>query len=76
MATGRRSPPDEIEMGVFLCTFGGALAGIFIRAVLPAHHFGDDAKGSVNVAAAMGVEDLSVGCEWMRAEQGSEPAAQ
>jgi hypothetical protein len=37
---------------VFLCTFGGALAGIMIRAVLPGHHFGDDAKGAVNVAAA------------------------
>ena len=37
---------------VFLCTFGGALAGIFIRAGLPTHHFGDDSKGSVNVAAA------------------------
>jgi hypothetical protein len=24
----------------------------------------------LNVAAAMGVEDLSVGCEWIRAEQG------
>ncbi len=23
----------------------------------------------LNVAAAMGVEDLSAGCEWMRAEQ-------
>ena len=23
----------------------------------------------LNVAAAMGVEDLSVGCEWIRAEQ-------
>ena len=23
----------------------------------------------LNVAAAMGVEDLSVGCEWVRAEQ-------
>ena len=31
----------------------------------------------LNVAAAMGVEDLSVGCEWVRAEQdpGAEPAA-
>ena len=26
----------------------------------------------LNVAAAMGVEDLSVGCEWLRAEQGTE----
>ncbi len=26
----------------------------------------------LNVAAAMGVEDLSVGCEWVRAEQGPE----
>ena len=25
----------------------------------------------LNVAAAMGVEDLSVGCEWVRAEQTS-----
>jgi hypothetical protein len=24
----------------------------------------------MNVAAAMGVEDLSAGCEWVRAEQG------
>ena len=27
----------------------------------------------LNVAAAMGVEDLSVGCEWMRAEGGENP---
>jgi AcrR family transcriptional regulator len=27
----------------------------------------------LNVAAAMGVEDLSVGCEWMRAELADEP---
>ena len=27
----------------------------------------------LNVAAAMGVEDLSAGCEWIRAEQGEEP---
>jgi hypothetical protein len=26
----------------------------------------------LNVAAAMGVEDLSVGCEWVRAEQAAE----
>jgi hypothetical protein len=37
---------------VLLCTFGGALTGMLIRAVLPAHHFGDDAKGAVNLAAA------------------------
>jgi AcrR family transcriptional regulator len=28
----------------------------------------------LNVAAALGVEDLSAGCEWMRAEQAGEPA--
>ncbi len=27
----------------------------------------------LNVAAAMGVEDLSVGCEWIRAEQEVRP---
>ena len=26
----------------------------------------------LNVAAAMGVEDLSVGCEWVRAEQAAQ----
>ena len=30
----------------------------------------------LNVAAAMGVEDLSAGCEWMRAEQASDGAGQ
>jgi Protein of unknown function (DUF4239) len=39
-------------LAIFLCTFGGTLAGILIRAVLPAHHFDDEAKSSVNVAAA------------------------
>ena len=29
----------------------------------------------LNVAAAIGVEDLSVGCEWMRAELDEEPGA-
>jgi hypothetical protein len=29
----------------------------------------------LNVAAAMGVEDLSVGCEWMRAEMADAPEA-
>jgi AcrR family transcriptional regulator len=29
----------------------------------------------LNVAAAMGVEDLSAGCEWMRAEQAPNPGA-
>jgi AcrR family transcriptional regulator len=28
----------------------------------------------LNVAAALGVEDLSVGCEWVRAEQAGQPA--
>jgi hypothetical protein len=28
----------------------------------------------LNVAAAMGVEDLSAGCEWVRAEQESQSA--
>ncbi len=30
----------------------------------------------LNVAAAMGVEDLSVGCEWIRAEQAEDAAEQ
>jgi hypothetical protein len=37
---------------VFLCTFGGAVAGLLIRGILPTHHFNDEAKGAVNVAAA------------------------
>ena len=37
---------------VFLCTFGGALVGLMLRSVLPAHHFDEHAKGAVNLAAA------------------------
>jgi len=37
---------------VFLCTFGGALAGLLIRGILPEHHVNDEAKGAVNIAAA------------------------
>ena len=37
---------------VLLYAFGGALAGMLMRATLPAHYFSEEAKGSVNVAAA------------------------
>lgn len=37
---------------VFFCTFGGAVAGLLIRTILPPHHFNDEAKSAVNVAAA------------------------
>ena len=44
----------SIETGliVLLCAFGGALAGMLIRATLPAHHFSQEAKDSINIAAA------------------------
>ena len=35
---------------VFACVFGGALIGMLLRAVLPAHHFDDDTKDVIKRA--------------------------
>lgn len=38
---------------VFACVFGGALAGILLRAVLPEHHLSADSKGSVTLGMGL-----------------------
>jgi hypothetical protein len=35
---------------VFACVFGGALLGMFIRALLPQHHLSAEQKTSLNLA--------------------------
>ena len=41
----------EIGLIALACTYGGALAGMLLRAVLPSHHLDDDTKSVVTVAA-------------------------
>ena len=38
---------------VFACVFGGALAGMLLRAVLPAHHFDEDAKDVIKLGMGL-----------------------
>ncbi|MBA4107282.1 MAG: hypothetical protein C0485_16170 [Pirellula sp.] len=38
---------------VFACVFGAALLGMFLRAILPAHHLSDDTKSTVSVAMGL-----------------------
>lgn len=44
--------PTFVGLVVFACLFGAALLGIRVRAWLPDHHLGADAKDSVRVAMA------------------------
>jgi len=38
---------------VFVCVFGGALLGIFLKAVLPKHHLTSESKDVIKVSTAM-----------------------
>jgi hypothetical protein len=38
---------------VFTCVFGGALFGMLLRAVLPAHHFDDDTKDLIRMGMGL-----------------------
>ncbi|MGO9700510.1 MAG: DUF4239 domain-containing protein [Xanthobacteraceae bacterium] len=38
---------------VFVLAFGGALLGMYLRAVLPAHHLSEDSKDIVRISTAM-----------------------
>jgi hypothetical protein len=38
---------------VFLCTFGGALAGVWLRSRLPEHHLDDDSRDTVKVGVGL-----------------------
>jgi len=42
-----------IGMIVFGCTFVGALSGMWLRAVLPAHHLGSDSKDTIKVGIGL-----------------------
>jgi hypothetical protein len=41
----------QIGLAVLVCVFGGALTGMFLGRVLPAHHLGDDTKSVVTLAS-------------------------
>ena len=45
--------PTAIGTLVFACTFGGALAGIWLRAALPKHHLSDESKDTVQVGIGL-----------------------
>lgn len=45
--------PFSIGLIVFVSTFGGALAGIMLRASLPAHHLDNDSQATVKVGIGL-----------------------
>ena len=45
--------PIAIATIVFVCVFGGALLGIFLRTVLPEHHLNDASKDVVKLVAGL-----------------------
>lgn len=46
---------SEIAVGViaFVCVFGGALIGIFLRKILPEHHLSGDSKDTVRIGMGL-----------------------
>ena len=42
-----------ISLTVFICVFGGALLGLFVRTVLPGHHLSEDARDAVKLGAGL-----------------------
>src|SRR5450432_3283353 len=42
-----------ISIGFFLCTFGGALLGLLLQSVVPAHHLSIESKKVVQVASGL-----------------------
>ena len=45
--------PTLIGMLVFVCTFGGALVGLWLRSALPDHHLSPDSKDTVKVGIGL-----------------------
>ena len=45
--------PIAIGLLVLVCTFGGALLGMFLRTVLPAHHLNDASKDVVKLVTGL-----------------------
>ena len=42
-----------IGLIAFVCVFGGALLGLFLRSILPDHHLREDSKDAVRTGAAL-----------------------
>jgi Protein of unknown function (DUF4239) len=42
-----------IRLVVFACVFGGALLGMFLRGILPAHQLSDDSKDTVRIGMGL-----------------------
>ena len=45
--------PIAIGLIVFVCVFGGALLGMFLRTVLPAHHLSDESRDVVKLVTGL-----------------------
>jgi ABC-type transporter Mla maintaining outer membrane lipid asymmetry permease subunit MlaE len=45
--------PIATSVIVFACIFGGAVLGMFLRGVLPAHHFDDDTKDIIKLGMGL-----------------------
>jgi len=45
--------PTAVGMVVFVCTFGGALLGMWLHTVLPEHHFDSDTKDTVKLGIGL-----------------------
>ncbi len=42
-----------ISLAIFVCVFGGALLGLFLRTILPGHHLSKDAMEAVKLGAGL-----------------------
>lgn len=41
--------PTSVGAGIFLCSFGGALAGMVVRRWLPTHHLAKETEDAVRI---------------------------
>ena len=42
-----------IASGVFVCVFGSALSGMYLRVLLPEHHLNDESSGAIKLAVGL-----------------------
>ncbi len=45
--------PTDIALIVFVCVFGGALAGMFLRVLIPEHHLSEDTKDVIKLGMGL-----------------------
>jgi hypothetical protein len=45
--------PTLVGTIVFVCTFGGAVLGMWVRTVLPAHHFDEESRDTVKLGIGL-----------------------